>query len=236
MAGLHADRRRGRISRLVLGFFLIIGWGGVAVPAHAQQIRVFATSSSGLGNVGGLAAADAICNDLADSAGLGGEWVAWLSTSSVNAIDRLTPGSGPIVRASDTGTIIANDLADLTDGSLQNIVVLDENGAMPPTLCVWTGTTTAGVLEGDTCSDWTVASPTVAMTGDIGTAGNSWTQAGLGSCDDDICGHYCFELPAASVPAASWRGLAALAATLALAGASIVAKRHAGRSAVGRPD
>ncbi len=91
------------------------------VSAEAQRSRAFVTSTDhpadfAMFDPKGLAVADNECTFLAEVAGLvpGGPWVAWLSTSTVNAKDRLTPGSGPFVNTS--GDKIADDIFDLTDG------------------------------------------------------------------------------------------------------------------------
>ena len=67
------------------------GGGGGAAPRNI----VFATSTLQDGNLGGLAGADAICNTRASAAGLPGAYVAWLSSTTVDARDRLArPGAG----------------------------------------------------------------------------------------------------------------------------------------------
>ena len=97
---LSMSRGKGLLTLTVLLPILLAG------SAEAQQRRVFVTSTTSGPDLGGLAGADTVCNTLAADAGLGGAWVAWLSTQSVNAEDRLTPGSGPFVRAAGApGTI-----------------------------------------------------------------------------------------------------------------------------------
>jgi cysteine-rich repeat protein len=177
----------------------------VAGGATAQQSRVFVSSTSSDGNLGGLVGADATCNSLATAAGLGGNWVAWLSTSTVNAVDRLTPGSGPFVRATDTATIIANDIPDLTDGNLQNSVALTESGSGPPSV-PWTGTATDGTLfvlaqcssqpaGGCACNDWSAPLPDDGRRGDHTATLGPWTDASNSSCTRNTRTLYCFELP-----------------------------------------
>lgn len=67
--------------------------------ASGGGARVFVTATSyAAKSLGGgasrVAGADGFCANAAAAAGLGGNWVAWLSTSTVNAIDRVT-GTGP---------------------------------------------------------------------------------------------------------------------------------------------
>ena len=56
---------------------------------------VFASSTISDGDLGGLGGADTECNALAANAGLSGEFVAWLSTNSLNAVDRMAGSVGP---------------------------------------------------------------------------------------------------------------------------------------------
>ncbi len=51
--------------------------------------RIFVTSTLYSGNLGGLSGADAKCLTAAQSVNLPGTWKAWLSSSTINAIDRI---------------------------------------------------------------------------------------------------------------------------------------------------
>lgn len=77
--------------------------------------RVFVTSTSQSGQLGGLSGADALCQTRANAGGLGSTWKAWLSTSSVNAKDRVVDAT--YVRLD--GVVVASNKADLTDGHPQ---------------------------------------------------------------------------------------------------------------------
>jgi hypothetical protein len=139
----------------------------------------------------GLAGADAFCKELATavSAELGMKtWHAYLSTSTVNARDRI--GQGPWRNAK--GVIIANNLQQLHDqgamGTLNTTwpigagsltVILDEKGEQVPVggaagnrHDILTGTNMTGMVDGmNTCSNWT------SMTG-MGTNGHSNRDGG----------------------------------------------------------
>jgi surface protein len=108
---------------------------------------VFVTSAaySG-GDLGSLANADAICNSLASGAGLPGTFAAWLSTRTpaVNAKDRI--GNNEWARVD--GAAVANNLADLTDGTLLNPINIDETGASTVFSDAWTGTGGNGNFAG----------------------------------------------------------------------------------------
>jgi hypothetical protein len=156
--------------------------------------KVFVTSTVTNGDLGGLSGADATCNSLASNAALGGTWVAWLSTDTVNAVSRLTPGSGPFLSA-DSLTFIANDIADLTSSSLDGPITEDENGVFRTGQLVWTATLGNGVYAGtDDCNDWTSSdSGNSAETGNSSSSSLSWTQVGSQNCDQSLR-LYCFEL------------------------------------------
>ena len=113
-----------------------------------------------------LNGADAICQNLAGSAGLPGVFKAWLSDGTTSAASRLTHHDGPY-RLIDS-TVIAMDWADLTDGALAHPIDLTElSGPPPPTggcfaldFQVWTNTTSAGEIFQDSpgnfsCEEWT---------------------------------------------------------------------------------
>jgi hypothetical protein len=127
---------------------------------------VFITSVSGSGNLSswpgaggasGLAAGDAICKSAAAAGGLPdpASFVAWLSTSSIDARDRVT-ANGPFKRV-DAYTVAGNE-ADLTDGSLDTSIHMLENGKyLVGSPEVATGTVADGTASGIDCAGWTSA-------------------------------------------------------------------------------
>jgi hypothetical protein len=158
------------------------GAGGTADGGGSTTMSFFVTSKGGDngGNFGGLDGADAFCKTLATavSAEIGQkQWRAYLSTSTVNARDRIGPGPW----RNQAGVIIANSIPNLHDqlsdaaglnttwpvGS--TAIALDERG-MPlanDVHDVLTGSDTEGrVVAGATCEDWTSASMTA--TGQVG--------------------------------------------------------------------
>lgn len=124
--------------------------GGAKRIAFVTSAKFGGNLTSGGGAVDGLAAGDAICTKAAATAKLGGTWHAWLSSSNVDAIDRL-PGSGPWY--STRGNLLfasKASIADLPQGPIDG----DELGnAVKGT--VWTGTRATGLRAPRTCSDWT---------------------------------------------------------------------------------
>lgn len=162
---------------------------------------VFVSSQTHDANFGGLAGADLFCQGLATTAGLPGTYFAWLSTSTVDAVDRISASPGAFTLVD--GTVLATSLADLTDGILNAPIVFDENGAAPAFPRVWTGTAPDGTacfqgsggncnmtspgndgLDRSACADWTsTAGGSEATTGYDAADGN-WTLEGDRACSD----------------------------------------------------
>jgi hypothetical protein len=174
---------------------------GAAVPADGMSFFVTSRGLGDGGNLGGLAGADAFCRTLAaavDPALANKTWRAYLSTSMVNARDRI--GNGPWRNAA--GDIIANSVADLHDqaagGALDDTwavndftVPLDETGAQVPQNVhdILTGSQQDGTLAtGQTCNDWTSDSATAtAQIGHLNRAGlngqpPSWNSVHTVNC------------------------------------------------------
>lgn len=153
----NASPRFAALATLVVNFLT-----GCAVEPGDQTTSktVFVTPQATSGNLGGLAGGDKWCNDVAMSSGLPGTYVAWLSTSEVNAIDRVI-GNGPWFnpRYSDFGAIeVFASHADLAAGNIESAIRAPtaewSPGEYPAT---WTGTTNRGQFTGDDCNAWTSA-------------------------------------------------------------------------------
>jgi hypothetical protein len=126
----------------------------------------FATSVLGKGKLGdwpdagsatGLAAGDAICRSRAAAAGLPKpqSFVAWLSTSAVDAIDRVT-SNGPFKRVD--GVQLSATKSGLVDPglgqyALETTLGVDEFGDYVSQYA-WTGSNTLGERAPETCADW----------------------------------------------------------------------------------
>jgi hypothetical protein len=141
----------------------------------------FFVTSAGSGNgadLGGLAAADKRCQDLARSAGAANHaWHAYLSTTGpggVNARDRI--GNGPW--RNYNGTVIAQGVADLHSAAnnLNKQTALTEKGATVSgrgdpvnTHDILTGSSPDGRAmtgtDDTTCSNWTSGSTGAAIVG-----------------------------------------------------------------------
>lgn len=116
------------------------------------------------GDFGGVKGADAHCQSLAESAGVGDrQWAAYLSTSEENARDRI--GAGPWYNAE--GVMVAKDVEALHSvaTNVSQATALTEKGEhitgygdTPNRHDILTASNAQGELEGGTCQDWTSSS------------------------------------------------------------------------------
>jgi hypothetical protein len=138
---------------------------------------LFVTSTTHVGNLGGLSGADLICSTRAALASLPGTWKAILSTATVNASSRISI-SGEIKNANDE--VIAQDGTDLWDGSIDNPVRYDEfgNAQSGP---VWTGTSSAGAGNGSYCGVWGNTAG-LGVVGSSTAANSDWISATTDFC------------------------------------------------------
>lgn len=164
----------------------------IATTGMAQDMSFFVTSTNpNGGGLGGLAGADGYCEGLAATVGAGGKtWRAYLSTSTVNARDRI--GNGPWYNAN--GAMIAASVADLhgeaagltsdtaldQNGNSPNYILADGTVAQPLEHDVLTGTNADGTANEATCNNWTDGSgDSTSMLGHADRRGrnpgvNSW--------------------------------------------------------------
>ncbi len=112
-----------------------------------------------------------------------------------------------MLRVVGSEAVVAQDVAGLMGGPLQNRIKWDETGN-PPCQCwngVWTGTLGNGKPSMETCADWTraVADPNVLGTYGLtdGPSASGWTNEDMAYCSGDAR-LYCFEAVAAvqSIP------------------------------------
>ncbi len=201
----------------------LVGVGLALAQPPPGPMSFFLTSrgSGNGGNLGGLAGADRICQDLAQAAGHGAlTWRAYLSTQgqgAVNARDRIGPGPWFNVR----GARIAQNVDELHSSANRMAVftALDERGNQipgsgfsPNRHDILTGSTPEGRAypagADMTCNNWTSSSDDhTARLGHhdrLGGPNASWNsvhtsrgcsqQALIGTGGDGL--FYCFALPA----------------------------------------
>ena len=184
---------------LILTLVLAAGGCGdddVPTAPTGPSMSFFVTSTaSATGNLGGLAGADATCQQLGTAAGQGSRtWRAYLSVERdpangnqpTNARDRI--GAGPWYNAGLV--VVANNVAELHSRTGDAAVFVDERGQRingqwtgspsPVQHDILTGSNADGtLLPGATCADWTSASATLtAQVGHSDGMGPNQSTAG----------------------------------------------------------
>ena len=130
----------------------------VSAASPTSDKKIFLSSVTYTGSLGGLAGADEKCQTLAQNAGLPGTFKAWLSDSVTAAKDRLTHAIAPYKRVD--GATVASNWDDIVDGALTNPIYLTETGTlMGAGTSVWTNTDQDGSIHDPLlnwhCANWT---------------------------------------------------------------------------------
>jgi hypothetical protein len=180
-----------------------VSTGRIAFGGESHQRVVFLTGNDN-GVKGGITGADAQCQAYATSAGLRGVYFSWLadSTAASAPATRFEKPSVPYVLV--TGTKVADDWTDLTDGTLDNAIRLLATGTNPgSTNSVFTNVNTDGTQNSavNHCSDWT-SNVGSADGGDRRNATSTWTISQGTTCASSLR-LYCFEQW--SSPVARWK-------------------------------
>ncbi len=151
-------------------------------------------ANAGLGDFtgDGLGAGDALCNDLARTAGLPGTYKAWLSDSTNSPSTTFVQSSIPYARVD--GAVVASSWQDLTDGVLQAPIRITESNNFQFDL-VWTGTNTDGtaVTPSNACGQWSQGGSVTGLSGFSGDTGRTWTIDSAGHSCGNESNLYCFE-------------------------------------------
>lgn len=149
---------------------------------------VFVTSQAVIpGQLGGIAGADAACDQDARMAGLPGTYVAWLSTSTTSAASRLGTARGWV---RTDGLPFADQVADIVAGRIWYPPRKDELQQEFKGIAV-TATQPNGTLEGNgSCQDYTDTSGSVRV-GNPSSGTDQWTDELTTSCGGQLY-LYCF--------------------------------------------
>lgn len=153
-------------------------------PEPAAPNLAFVTSTQyTAGDIGGLAGADAKCQQHADAAALDGTFVAWLSLPGQDARDRIGQVSGWV---RPDGLPVAGDKQQLVDGHFYYPALLDENGSDATPAFIWTGTLDGGTADTfDDCDGWSAnASDGFAVVGELGAGSGWWTNYSILACNE----------------------------------------------------
>jgi len=187
----------------------LASWLGLETDTAAGKVRLapaplraFVTSETWAGDLGGLEGAAKLCQAAANSAGLGGEWVALL-TGHISICNRMTQSAGNYVLLD--GTLVADNWDMLKGGSIYNPITLTENLEVVSG-SVWTGVGSQTSLcymppsgSDGRCKDWYYSGEDVTgLRGHAGWYLGYTTAYWLRATPDVACNShlmlYCFEL------------------------------------------
>jgi hypothetical protein len=169
--------------------------------------RVFVSSMTYTGDLGGVGGADAKCQSLAVAAGLTGAYMAWLSDATSSAASRLTHSTGKYVLVDNT--TVATSWTALTTVNLLHAIDMTESKGTAPlgtTTCgpggtggkvVWSDTLASGATSTPTgnCGNWGSTAATSANWGFSDKVDSNWSQgcSGGGAVCVWKAALYCFE-------------------------------------------
>lgn len=158
---------------------------------------VFVTSTTFAQHAyGGISAFDANCQALASASGLAGTYKAWISDNTTSPSIRFEHSTVPYVLPN--GVTIANNWTDLTDGTIQSAINLNEFGLPYGAISgVASNTNTDGTVydSGNHCGNFNGGAPFVndsTMRGDPRRTDSGWTVFNSAVCSASSRG-YCFE-------------------------------------------
>jgi hypothetical protein len=159
--------------------------------------KVFITSDSWQGNLGGWSGANSKCQAEANAAGLSGTYKAWISDNGTDhspSASLWTHYSGQYIDVK--GNKIADNWNDLTDNTLDNRIQYSASGSnLETSKYVWTGSNANGTPNGagSYCTDWTSSSS--GAKGSQGwNGGTSWGWSDYSKVKCNLYKHlYCFE-------------------------------------------
>lgn len=140
----------------------------------SESVLVFVTSKRYDGNFGGVEGANKICQKHAETAGLSGEYKAWISTSPEQSpAHTFKKSTRPYVLSNNTA--IAKNWDDFVSGQHLAAIDHDENGTIVGyTTRIWTSTTQQGKdLGKENCNGW--QSNNINNFGWVGIVSRFWT-------------------------------------------------------------
>jgi hypothetical protein len=167
-----------------------LGYACIAGTCQPAK-RVFITEATYQPDFGSASAATQICQTTANTRSFGGAWLAWIVDNKFSPATDFNQSSVPYVLLD--GTIVANNWADLVDGTLAHPIDMNELGGNVGAREAWTGATEQGIASGDNCNNW--KSNQVAILGTNGVSSVTdygWSDIWLQYCDRWVS-LYCFE-------------------------------------------
>ncbi len=196
--------RMGRCESICESGFVNLTLPGPELPDDGCELpgrRVFVTPLPVLADFGGAAEADAICQDVANTALLGGLFRAWVSDDSTSPDERFVK-SPPAPYVLPGGEVVAPNWGGLTSNDLLHPIDQGPMGELLPTRETWTGTFENGLSSGVgyNCANWTSTAPSslgsVGLTDKVGDGSiimEGWSEVFIQECSRDNVHLYCFE-------------------------------------------
>ena len=190
-----------------------------------------------------IMAADGLCNDAAQSAGLPGQYLAWISTSTVNAKSRFDAlAITPRGWIRPDGRPFADTLSSLAADQIYYPPQITEHGddvTLGSNAAVITGTNSSGQVQMNaTCGDWTDQAQSY-FPGLANSSGSEWTSGGGGQAPcSSLARLYCFGIDLyqpVTIPKASGARIAFLSKTLFQPGGPITPDALCQQDAAGLP-
>ncbi|OIN87736.1 MAG: hypothetical protein AUJ12_01130 [Alphaproteobacteria bacterium CG1_02_46_17] len=163
-------------ATITIGTDTYTWWVGYA--DSAREAKVFVTSTTYNGALGGLSGADSICNGRAavSSYGLSSKWKAVLSDSTMDAANRI-PWNWGTLRNMVGDAVVDGGFPDLWDGTLDMPILYSETGTQPISY-VRTTTLPSGDWNSgkNACSNYAVGGANWDSSGGLANQINSnWT-------------------------------------------------------------
>jgi hypothetical protein len=159
-------------TAFVVSTAALLAIGGSAYSQNADMSFFVTSAGPGDGaNLGGLAGADAHCQQLAEGAGVSGKtWRAYLSGDGENARDRI--GAGPWRNANGVEIAASVDALHGDANAISKETALTETGAtvngrgdQPNMHDILTGSNADGTAAAETCENWTANAAGSAIVG-----------------------------------------------------------------------
>lgn len=150
--------------------------GGPGTPG----LFLFLTSAEYVGDLGGIAGADARCQTAGSLLRPAGKFIAWLGAASRADMAPLLP-AGRTWYASNGTTLLATTADLIGGGGLKNGgLVLDEKLAtVVENDFLWTAVLASGTASAVNCEGWTTSVPSkYGAVATVATPGQAWTKDG----------------------------------------------------------
>ncbi|MGB1277712.1 MAG: hypothetical protein ACPG77_18350, partial [Nannocystaceae bacterium] len=148
-----------------------------------------------MSNISGIKVADSVCRTRANAAGLktDADFIAWLSDDETSPAQRFFRSPGRYVLPD--GTVVANSWADLTDGTLQNPILMSSTKEYPQPSTIWTNTNPDGTAASEhSCENWSsIELGTESILGLMAKTDSEWTSVDMLLGCLGISYIYCFE-------------------------------------------